>query len=88
MKHNQKLIILLFVVVLLLTIPLIAMQFTKEVNWTILDFVSAGLLLLTTSFICEFILRKVTKTKYRIVLCAALLLVFIIVWFELAVGIF
>jgi hypothetical protein len=35
------------------------MQFTNEVNWTLFDFVVAGVLLLGTGFICELVIRKV-----------------------------
>jgi hypothetical protein len=64
------------------------MQLTDEVNWTVLDFVVAAALLLGTGLLCEFTLRKVKQTKYRIVICAALLLLLFLIWAELAVGIF
>lgn len=88
MKQNKRLIGIIIAIAILLTIPLIAMQFTKELNWTISDFAVAGLLLLSTGLVCELILRKVKPTKYRILLCAAILLVLLIIWIELAVGIF
>ena len=65
-----------------------AMQFTDEVNWTLSDFVVAGALLLGTVLICEFVISKVKKIKYRIAICAALLIVLLLVWAELAVDIF
>ena len=45
-------------------------------------------LLYGTGMLCEFVLRKVTKTQYRIAICAAILLLLLLVWAELAVGIF
>jgi peptidoglycan/LPS O-acetylase OafA/YrhL len=85
---NKRLKLILTAVAILLLIPFIAMQFTDEVSWTSFDFVVMGILLLSTGLLCEFIMRKVTKIKHRIALCIAILVVFLIVWAELAVGIF
>ena len=79
---------ILIVVAILLSIPLIAMQFTDEVSWTILDFVVIGILLLSIGFICELTIRKVNKIKHRIAICITILVVFLLIWAELAVGIF
>ncbi len=64
------------------------MQFTNEVNWSLFDFVIMGALLLGTGLMCELVLRKVKKIKYRIAICGALLAVLVLIWLELAVGIF
>ena len=88
MTQNRRLIGIVLTVVLLLLIPFIAMQFTDEVKWTPPDFVGAGVLLLGTGLLCEFVLRKVKKIKYRLLICGALLLVLLLIWLELAVGIF
>ena len=45
-------------------------------------------LLLATGLMCEIVMRKLTGTRSRIAVCAALLLALILVWMELAVGIF
>jgi len=87
MKNNSLKIILTAVVIILL-VPLIAMQFTDEVNWTLPDFVVAGVLLLGTGLMCELVLRKVKNINYRIAICVALLLALLLIWAELAVGIF
>lgn len=65
-----------------------AMQFTDEVNWDLADFVVAGILLLSTGLTGEFILKNVAQIKYRIAILTALFFVLIIIWVELAVGIF
>lgn len=85
---NQRLKIILTSVVILLLIPFLAMQFTEEVNWTLFDFMAAGILLLGTGLICEFALRKIKETKYKILACIIVILLFLVVWIELAVGIF
>lgn len=86
--QNKRLFGIVTAVAVLLFVPLIAMQFTDEVKWTLADFIVAGVLLLGTGLICELVMRKVTKTANRIVLCAAVLVILILVWIELAVGIF
>lgn len=85
--QNKRLIGIVLAVVLLLFIPLIAMQFTDEVSWSGLDFVVAAILLLGTGLMCELVIRKVNKTKYRIAICVVLVAAFLLIWAELAVGI-
>ena len=86
--QNKRLIFILAVVPTLLLIPLIAMQFSNSVDWKIPDFVIMGVLLLGTGLLCEFVLRKVKSTKSRIILCGVVLFSFLLIWAELAVGIF
>ncbi len=87
MKHKRLIIILLSIVVLLL-LPLIAMQFTEEVNWSLFDFLVAGGLLLGTGLLCELIMRRVKKLEHRRMIIIVLLILFLLIWAELAVGIF
>jgi hypothetical protein len=86
--QNKRFKVILLIIALFLLVPLIAMQFTDELKWTLSDFVAAGVLLLCTGIMCELIIRKVKKLKYRIAICAAILLVLLLTWAELAVGIF
>jgi len=72
----------------MLLIPLIAMQFTSEVNWDSLDFIVAGVLLFGTGLAIEFAVRKIHNIIFRIVVCAALIIILFLIWAELAVGIF
>ena len=86
--QNKRLVGIILAVALLLLIPLIAMQFTDNVNWNLFDFIVAGVLLFGTGLACELVLRKVKKIHHRVILCATLLAVLFIIWVELAVGIF
>ena len=86
-KSNRLIGIVIFVVALLF-IPFIAMQFSDDVNWTLADFVITGILLLGTGLICDFILRNVKKKENRTVLIIAIILVLLLIWAELAVGVF
>ncbi len=85
---NQRLAIIVGLVVLLLLVPFIAMQFTDEVQWDAFDFIAAGVLLLGTGLLCELVLRLVRSTKHRVIFCGALLIILFLVWAELAVGVF
>jgi peptidoglycan/LPS O-acetylase OafA/YrhL len=87
MKSKRR-IGMLLTVALLLLVPLLAMQFTAEVNWTFFDFLIAAILLLGTALLCELVMRKVRKPEHRIAICAVLLVAFLLIWIELAVGIF
>jgi len=85
---NKRLFAIISTIVLLLLIPLVAMLFTNEINWTTGDFVVAGILLLSTGLAIELVLRKVKKKQSRFVLLFVILALLLITWVELAVGIF
>lgn len=84
---NKRLIIILTVASLLLFIPWIAMQFTKEVDWKIFDFVIMSILLYGLGISCELMIRKMKSKKQKIILCSTLIIIFLLIWMELAVGI-
>jgi hypothetical protein len=73
---------------LALLIPAIAMQFTDEVVWTLSDFVVAGSLLFGSSLIYVVGTRKIRSTKSRLVVGLIVAAVLLVVWAELAVGVF
>ena len=85
---NIRLKLILITVVILLLIPLVAMQFTEEVNWTSLHFIDAGTLLLGTGLVFDYIMRKVKTIPYQILFSVVLLIALLLIWAELAVGIF
>lgn len=72
----------------LLLLPLLAMQFTDEVAWSLTDFLIMGTLLLISGISCELILRKVKTFRQRLILCGIVLGLFLLIWAELAVGVF
>ena len=73
---------------LILLIPLLAMQFTDEVNWTLSDFVIASVLLLSAGFAYQLVTMRLKSGTRKIIIGAFILLVLMYVWAELAVGIF
>jgi len=78
--QNKRLIIVFLVLSFLLLIPLIAMQFTDEVNWTIIDFVIAGGLLFGAGVISEIVLRKINSLNHKVGLLSAILIIVILIW--------
>jgi len=72
----------------ILMVPLVAMQFTNEVNWTLLDFATMGALLFGTGLMFVLAARKVKKIEHRVAIGLALAAALLYIWAELAVGIF
>lgn len=73
--------------VLILLVPLVAMQFTDEVNWSVGDFVFAGVLLFGALGAYELAARMTGNTTYRAAVGVALVAAFLLVWVNAAVGI-
>ena len=71
----------------LLLLPLVAMQFTEEVNWTGSDFAVFGTMLLIACGTCELALRLSRNLAFRAAVAVAVLAGFALVWINLAVGI-
>ena len=71
---------------LLLLIPLVAMQFTKEVNWNWFDFVVMGGLLFSTGLAYLVIARQGNNRTYRVAVGVAVVAGLLLVWANLAVG--
>ena len=85
---NKRLVIILSVVAIPLLVPLIVMQFTNEVSWTLFDFIVAAFLLFIAAMAVGLIIRKVKDKTYRIIFSAVVLALFLLIWAEIAVGIF
>lgn len=71
---------------LLLLIPLVAMQFTREVVWTLADFVFAGVVFFGAGLTYVLIARKWNNTAYRLAVGVAVAAGFLLVWANAAVG--
>lgn len=85
---GRRLLNILIIVLVALSIPLIAMQFTSEVNWQLNDFVIMGVLLFAVAFLVDLFWRSLKNKKYRWIAIAILIILFLLIWGELAVGIF
>ena len=71
----------------LLLLPLVAMQFTREVNWTSSDFVVMGALLLIVGVAFETAVRVARSHAYVLGAGVAVAAAFLMTWINLAVGI-
>src|SRR6218665_3869150 len=88
LTQKQTSVFIYSAVAVVLSIPFIAMQFTKEVNWTVSDFLVMGGLLFITAFPIDLVLKKMKTFKSRLIMVFGILAVLFLIWVELAVGIF
>ncbi len=84
----KSLSLVLLATALILAVPMVAMQFTTEFNWTLFDFVAMGVLMFGTGLAFVIAMRTLSTTRSRIAAGIALALALILVWMELAVGVF
>lgn len=86
-QHNRIFAWLALATGAILLVPLVAMQFTSDVNWSAKDFLAMGILLFTAGGLFILVSRKVSG-KNRLVAGIVILVAFLYIWAELAVGIF
>ena len=72
----------------LLLIPMATMLISDEINWSIFDFLVMGVLLFSFGVSINIVLKKTKSSKIRITFFTILILIFSLIWIELAVGIF
>ena len=73
---------------LLLLIPLVGTLVFNEVNWSFFDFIVMGILILSFSFGIKQVLKTTKNINYRILIIIVILILFLLIWAELAAGIF
>ena len=76
------------IVGIILLIPMIAMQFTDEVNWSFLDFIIMGIMLSISGLALGIIIKKIKDYKYRNIFITIIVMIFLLTWAELGVGLF
>ena len=72
----------------LLLIPMATMLISDEINWSIFDFLVMGVLLFSFGISINLVLNNTKNSKIRITFFTILILIFSLIWIELAVGIF
>jgi hypothetical protein len=70
----------------LLLAPLVAMQFTSEVDWDETDFIVMGFIFGSLGLALEFMISRSDSIAYRIASGIAILAAFLLIWANLAVG--
>ncbi|MBD3653528.1 hypothetical protein [Kangiella sp.] len=73
---------------LLMLAAVLANQFSDEFSWDKFDYLVFGIMLLGAGLAIELVLQFAKKPLYRLGLLIAIAVVFLLVWAELAVGIF
>jgi membrane protein YdbS with pleckstrin-like domain len=73
---------------LLLLLPWVVMQITGDFGWDLADFVVFGAMLVMACGAYELIAHLTSHCRNRWLAGAAIVAVFLLVWVELAVGIF
>ncbi|CAI8932953.1 hypothetical protein [Chryseobacterium sp. IT-36CA2] len=86
--QKQKTIAIYVLPLALLSIPLLGNLFSKEVNWSASDFLIAGILLFATTFFINLVRSKIKKQSQKVMICIFIMLALVLIWLELAVGIF
>ena len=72
---------------LVLLLPLIGV-ILFDLDWNIFDFLIMGLLILFFSIAINLILNHLNSSKLRLILVLMLVILFLLIWAELAVGVF
>lgn len=70
----------------LLAVPLVAMQLSKDVSWSLGDFLAAVMLLLALGTALEIAIRFAPSRAVRAAGVALALAAFVFIWAMLAVG--
>jgi hypothetical protein len=71
---------------LLLLVPLLAMRFTHEVQWTALDFAVAGAMLFGAGLSFALLAKRASNIAFRLAAAIAVAAALMLVWGNLAVG--
>ncbi|NQV49585.1 MAG: hypothetical protein HQ507_03770 [Candidatus Marinimicrobia bacterium] len=71
----------------ILTLPLVAMLFTSEVNWGLFDFIVMGILLFGTGLTYILISKMSDSFAYKSAVGVAVVAGLLLIWINLAVGI-
>jgi hypothetical protein len=74
-------------IVIFLLIPLTAMQFTDEVNWSVFDFIAASVLLMGAGMTYKLVSVRMSVPAYRRGVGIAVGTSLVLIWINLAVGI-
>ena len=74
------------ITLLLLSVPMVAMQFTDEVKWDAADFFIMGSLIFTTGLSYALLTRASSNIISRVAFAIAIGSTFLLIWVNIAVG--
>jgi hypothetical protein len=86
-NFSKRIVTYILIVIAILSLPLIAMQFTNEVNWTLFDFFMASFLIITSLTLIEITLQNLKNRTFKITSVLVIIVLFLLLWVDLSVGI-
>lgn len=84
---TKKITRLLLIVALLLIVPLLGTLFVDGWNWGIEDFIFAAVMFFAAGLGFQFAHTKFKNTTHRTIIILGIIMIFLFIWVELAVGI-
>ena len=72
----------------ILLMIMVANRIYDDVNWNVGDFIAMGVLLLSAGLGFEILATKLKSTGHRVAVAVAIGTLFLLIWVELAVGLF
>lgn len=84
---TKALLIITSITLLILLFVFVAMRYSDEVNWTIGDFLIAGILIFEVGLMINYTNRRAKKSRMRLLFYIVIAIVLILIWAELGVGI-
>lgn len=89
LRWNLAQKIIFSIILILLGIPWLEQLDGKaSFHWTVFDYITAFVLLSTFGFGLEYLIRKTKSKKRKFLIILVLTFLFILLWAELAVGVF
>jgi hypothetical protein len=83
MIPKQSLYVVLITTLCILLLPLIAMPFTSEVNWSLGDFIVAGVLISFFGYLYTVLTKSSANIARRLAVGLLVLGLFMLVWLSL-----
>ena len=78
----------IFYPLIILIIPLVGTILFDQIDWGILDFLVMGIILLIVGMVLSVVSQKTKNPRKKLFYNFIIILVFFLIWAELAVGIF
>ncbi|MBX2970504.1 MAG: hypothetical protein KF803_14130 [Cyclobacteriaceae bacterium] len=85
-NYSRSILGVALVTLFILSIPLVAMQFTDEVKWSVGDFILMGALLFGTGVLFVLVMRLSSNIVYKTAVGLAIGATFFMIYVNLAVG--
>ena len=73
---------------MILIIPLVGTILSDQIDWGILDFLVMGIILLIVGMVLSVVSQKIKNPRKKLFYNLVIMLIFFLIWGELAVDIF